>query len=239
MFSKKYIAFQLIRKGYFMVFLKKFKKRIFSRTVSFGLQRDMNEEFRASSAKIEIQIRPLRQENVSELLHTTRNTSINSRLIAHQQSMVNAYITICYVAVTTNKKPYFMQGLIGYKDNENLEKYNPGIFAPFNNEALLEGAYCNPDNRGMGFMPEAISLIVAEKAPEMDARWVNTFEGVDNILSLKGCYRLGFKPYLIRRDQWFLFHRIITFLSVSDFMNEIFTKSLMRTDIKPETAIKY
>lgn len=222
MSSKLYNAFQLIQNGHFTVFIKELRKRITSHSVSFGLQRDLEKEFHAPSANIDIEIRPLRKEDVADLLDTKNDPSINPRIIANQQNMVNANIPTCYVAVTTDNKPCYMQWLIGNNENEKIEKYFKGVFPPLKKqEALLEGAYSNPAYRGMRIMPMAMALI-AEKAADMNARWVNTFVDVTNIPSLKGCQRSGFVPYLLRKDRWFLFRRTITFHPVSEEMNEMF-----------------
>ena len=225
MSSKLHNAFNLIRNGHFMIFLNEIRKRIYSRSVSIGLQRDMNDEFEAPSAKIEFQIRPLKNEDVDFLLDTSSDTTINPRIIASQKSMVNANIQTCYVAVTSSDKPCFMQWLIGYDDKEELEKHSRGIFPPIKkHEALLEGAYCNPDYRGLGIMQAAISLIVAENAPEIDARKIITFIDITNIPSLKGLQRSGFEPYLMRKCQSFLFYNTISFYPVSDELCDFFYK---------------
>lgn len=232
MFSKFYNAFQLIRKGHFIVLFKEFRKRIYSRSISFGLQRDLNNEFLAPSAKIGIQVRPLRTEDVAELLNTD-DSSINPRIIANQKSMVNANIPTCYVAVTDDDKPCYMQWLIGNDDNQKIESHFKGVFPPLKeSEALLEGAYSNPEYRGLRIMPMAMSLI-AEKAAEINARWVNTFVDVTNIPSLKGCQRSGFKPFLLRKVQWFLFHQTITFHPITDAMIERFYE--VTDSSRPET----
>ncbi len=85
----------------------------------------------------------------------------------------------------------------------------------------MEGVYSNPAYRGLRIMPMAMALI-AEKASEINARWVNTFVDVTNIPSLKGCQRSGFKPYLLRKDRWFLFHQSTSFHPISDRMNKLF-----------------
>lgn len=222
MFSKIYNALQLIRKGHFIVLFEEFKKRMYSQSFSIGLQRDLENEFQASPAKIEIQVRPLSKEDVADLLGPTANTSINPRIIANQQSMVNANIPTCYVALTADNKPCYMQWLIGNEDNQIIENYFNGAFPSLNKqEALLEGAYNIPAYRGLRIMPMAMSLI-AEKAAEINARWVNTFVDITNISSLKGCQRSGFKPYLMRKDRCFLFHRTITFHPITDSMIERF-----------------
>lgn len=229
-----------------MVLLREFKKRIYSHSVSIGLQRDLNNEFQAPPAKINIEIRPLRKEDFAELLEPSTDPSVNPRIIAIQKRMVNANIPTCYVAVTTDSKPCYIQWLIGYDDNQKIENYFRGVFPPLKeSEALLEGAYSNPAFRGLRIMPMAMALI-AEKATEINARWVHTFVDITNIPSLKGCQRAGFKPYLLRKDRWFLFHRTITFHPISDAMNEIFyevtnsdryniQKQTLNTDVEPHT----
>lgn len=222
MSSKLFNAFQLIRKGHFIVVIEELRKRIYSHSISFGLQRDLKNEFEAPSAKIEIQIRPLRKEDTADLLDPAADPSINPRIIASQQSMVYANIPTCYVAVDADDKPCYMQWLIGYNENQETEKHFQGVFPPLKkSEALLEGAYSHPAYRGLRIMPRAMALI-AEKAVDMNARWVNTFVDVTNIASLKGCQRSGFKPFLLRKERWFLFRRTITFHPISESMNEMF-----------------
>jgi len=220
--SKIYNAFQLIGNGHFAVFFQELKKRIYSYSISFGLQRDLEVEFHAKPAKIEIEIRPLKVEDVPYLLDSSSASSINPRVIAGQQSIVNANIPTCYVAVTADDKPCYMQWLIGYNENQKIENHFKGIFPPLKkDEALLEGAYSHPAYRGLRIMPLAMALI-AEKAVAMDARWINTFVNVTNIPSLKGCQRSGFEPFLLRKERWFLFQRTITYHPVSENMNEKF-----------------
>lgn len=220
MSSKLYNAFQLIKKGHFNVLWNEFKKRINSHSVSFGLQRDLEKDFQTPSAKIQIRIRPLRKDDVSELLDTSKNPSVNPRIIANQLGIVNANIPTCYVAVTEDDKPCYMQWLIGHEDNQKIEDYFKGVFPPLKkHEALLEGAYSNPAYRGLRIMPRAMALI-AEKATDIDARWVNTFVDITNIPSLKGCQRSGFKPYILRKNWWFLFQQTVSFHPITDSMIE-------------------
>ncbi len=56
-------------------------------------------------------------------------------------------------------------------------------------------------------MPAAMAVI-AERAVELDARYVITFVHRDNVASLKGCERAGFAPYLIRRRTGYCFNLI-------------------------------
>lgn len=222
MSSKLNNAIQLIQKGHFAVLFKELGNRMYSHTVSIGLQRDLEIEFQAPAAKIEIEVRPLRAEDVAELLDPAKNPSVNPRILASQQSMVDANIPSCYVAVTEDNRPCYMQWLIGYNENQKIKKHFKGIFPALKEqEALLEGAYSNLDFRGLRIMPRAMALI-AEKAADINARWVNTFVDARNIPSLKGCQRSGFKPYLIRKDSWLLFRQTSSFHPVSEKMDNYF-----------------
>lgn len=224
MTSKLHNAFQLVVKGHFSVLFNEVRKRVYSKSISYGLQRDLNNDFQAPAAKIEIKIRPLEKEDLPKLLDTNNASSIDPRIITNQMGIVNANLPTCYVAVTVNNEPCYMQWLIGSDSNKEIKEHFNGVFPTLKeDEALLEGAFSNPSYRGLRIMPRAMALI-AEKARKINARKVNTFVDVTNIASLKGCERSGFKPYLLRKDKWFLFNRTITFHPLSDRMNEMFYK---------------
>lgn len=224
MSSKLYNAFQLIRKGHYAIVFEEFKRRMYSRSISIGLQRDLENEFLAPAAKVDIKIRPLKKKDLPDLLDTTGDPTVNPRIAASQQSLVNANIRSCYVAVTADDRPCYMQWLIGCRQNDRVQTYFKGIFPLIKSrEALLEGAYSNPDFRGQRIMPRAMALI-AEKAKEMNVRWVNTFVDASNIPSLKGCQRSGFQPYLIRKERWFFFRQTCSFHPVPGSMTDYFEK---------------
>jgi len=213
--SKKYFifsfknAYTLLRNGHFSFFYDEVKKRLYSTSFSYGLQRDLNKPFEAPLAKIKITIRPFNDEDTEKLLE--ESTMVNPRILASQRAIIDAKIPTCYVAVTTFDKPCYMQWLIGYKENEKIRSHFQDIFPPLKpQEALLEGAYGNPEFRGLRIMPAAMAQI-AEKASLIGARWVNTFVDVTNVASLKGCRRSGFDPYILRKDRWLLFHRTVSF----------------------------
>lgn len=219
-------AFQLIQKGYFRIFFKELKHRIYSKNLAFGLKRDLNEEFKTPSAKIDIKIRPLKPEDLPALLENTPENPVNPRIIANQQALVDANIPSCYVAVTEDEKPAYMQWLIGYKHRKLISKFFKGLFPELNkSEALLEGAYSNPSFRGLRIMPEAMSKI-AEKAVAIDARWVITFVDINNIPSLKGCKRSGFEPYILRECEWFLFRYTVSFHPLPSDLLEVYHQQM-------------
>lgn len=231
-------AFKLLFEGHFSVLYDELKKRVSSESFSFGLKRDLTEPFESPSAKINIHIRELVKSDLGVLLAETKTS--NPRVIAGQRALAEASIPTCYVAVTTNNIPCYMQWMIGSEDNERIEGYFQGVFPSLKpHEALLEAAYGNPDFRGLNIMPEAMSRI-AEKAALNHVRWVITFVGITNIPSLKGCLRSGFKPYILRKDNWFLFRRTTSFLPLSEEIAEEYHRNpadkaqLNRKSIQPQ-----
>lgn len=215
--SKKYFIFSfknaliLLRKGHFLVLCHEVRKRLYSKSYSIGLHRNLNNPFEAPLAKIDIHIRPLNEADAKILLAETKSAMVNPRILAYQRAIIKANIPTCYVAVTNKNEPCYMQWLIDNKDNDKIESHFQGIFPPLKpQEALLEGAYGNPEFRGLRIMPSAMAQI-AEKASLMNVRWVITFVDVSNIASLKGCRRSGFEPYVLRTERWLLFRRSVSF----------------------------
>ena len=79
-------------------------------------------------------------------------------------------------------------------------------------------------------MPAAMSKI-SEKAKDLNARWVLTFVAQDNIPSLKGCYKAGFKEYLLRSDKWFIhpFFRSLKFIPMQKDAGKAIISSVVIT----------
>jgi hypothetical protein len=210
-FTSLWNAYKLLRDGHYSVFYNEIKIRLYSESLSLGLQRDLNKPFEAPHAKIKINIRPFKEGDTEMLLGESESAMTNPKILASQRAILVKKIPQCYVAVTLNNKPCYMQWLIGYKENDKIRFHFQDLFPPLKpREALLEGAYCNPEFRGLGIMPAAMSQI-AENASLINARWVNTFVDVTNVASLKGCRRSGFEPYILRKNRWLLFHRTVSF----------------------------
>lgn len=204
-------AAQLVRGGRYSTLTAEIKRQFNSESLAFGLRRDLHTPFEAPRAKINISVRRLEARDLVSLLHATTNNPEELRGISDQQGIVGAKIPDCYVAVTDDDTPCYMQWLIGSQYDYKITDYFHGLFPSLTtNEALLEGAYTPPAFRGMGIMPAAMALIAA-RASSSNAHLVNTFVDINNIASLKGCRRAGFAPYILRRDKWFLFRRTITF----------------------------
>jgi hypothetical protein len=186
---------------------KGLRRRLYSDSMFLGLRRDLTVPFEAPPASVSLTVRPLRPGDEKALLDpnapSLSSEAIHERLI--RLRLLQASIPTCYVAVTSDDSPCYMQWLVGAKENGRLQDYFRGRFpqlAP--DQALLEGAFTPEPHRGKRIMPCAMAQI-AERAADLGARWVITFVGEHNIPSLKGCKRAGFLPFLVRNERWRLF----------------------------------
>ena len=184
-----------------------------STIVSLGLRRDLSVPFAAPDAKIPIAVRRLEPRDYSLLFDTTDAglTPEELTLRKARQELADEGIGRGYVAVTETDDPCYVQWLFDPAENDVIRIYFEGVFPPLRKgEALLEGAFTPEQHRGKGIMPAAMARI-AEKAADIDARFVITFVADDNIPSLKGCDRAGFKSYTRRVEQWTGIRRSLTF----------------------------
>jgi GNAT superfamily N-acetyltransferase len=198
---------QLLRSGEWEDLWKAGRAHLSSESKAFGLRRDLTVPFAAPDATIPITVRPIRESDIATLLEAGREELDGEaqRERAIRLRMIEAKLPTCYVAVTENDEPCYMQWLIGATDNERIrEIFGDRFPALKGDEMLLEGAFTLEAWRGKKIMAAAMARI-AERAVDHGARWVITFVGDGNIPSLKGCARAGFDPYIERTGVWRLF----------------------------------
>ena len=197
--------FDLIRRGELKFMINGISKRILSKTIAFGLKRDLNIPFPIPDAQMDITIRLFKEED---------RGYFSADL--HNHGLIEKDIPKCYVSITSDGKPCFRQWLIGSEHKTEIKEFWGPSF-PFlkDDEMLLEGGFTISSLRGKGIMPAGITRII-EKERREGMRWVITYVGIDNVASLKGIHRSGFSPYTLRIEKWILFKRTVTFKKVSE-----------------------
>ncbi len=209
-------GFNLIIKGRTSIFLKILNERLYSNKLSFGLKRDMRKAFTPPKAKIDIKVRRLEKQDVNRLLNLDGLTEEETRMVEVQRDLINVNFKNCYVAVTADDTPCYMQWILSPSENLDIHRYFGMIFPKLQEkEFLLEGAYMYPAFRGLKVMPHAMYRI-AEKASKMGADSVLTFVTINNIPSLKGCKSCGFYPYILRKEKWVLFRHYVSFEAIPE-----------------------
>ena len=189
------------------------RQRIRSDHEAYGFKRDLNLPHTAPEAAIEIDVRPICDKDVPRILGTGDEslTPEEKWERVRRLSLLEAGFGTCYVAVTSEDVPCYMQWLFSHEDNDFIQRYFHRCFPPLDDDtALLEGAFTPAAFRGKRIMSAAMAHI-AEQAGSVGARYVVTFVGVDNTASLKGCERAGFRIYTRRSQQWRLFRASVDF----------------------------
>ena len=185
----------VVRSGKFAKLARELVKRTFSNSESYLLRRDLTVPFQAAAARQPIEVRPIRDSDISAILGTRPG-----RLL-----ILKANIPTCYLATTASGEICYMQWLIGQNE---LERFRPFFDGELRNlrkdEVLLEFAYTFEQFRGQKIMPAAMAAI-AERGLLSGARYAVTYVQKDNIAALKGCAAAGFSPYMIRNERWRIF----------------------------------
>lgn len=208
--SKIQSAAELLRAGDWEDLWRAGRAQLRSERTALGLRRDLTVPFPAPEAAIPISIRPIQGRDVAMLLEAGKNELSGEarRERAIRIRMIEASLPTCYIAVTEQDEPCYMQWLIGAESSDVLTEIFGDRFprlAP--DEVLLEGAFTLEQWRGKGIMAAAMARI-AERGVERGAKTAITFVDSTNIPSLKGCKRAGFEPYIERIGTWRLFrHR--------------------------------
>lgn len=186
--------------------------RMRSDQTAYGLKRDLDVDHTAPEALIPIGVRLLRDTDVPHVLESSASLGLEEKWDRNQRlRLLESGAGTCYVAVTAEDLPCYVQWLFGAGDNAFLQDHFNGTFPVLDSDtALLEGAYTPTAFRGQRIMSAAMSLI-AERGRDLDARYVITFVGTDNVPSLKGCKRAGFDVYLERQVNWRMLRLTVTF----------------------------
>jgi hypothetical protein len=203
---------RLLSKGYWRFVLTKVSNRLYSSTKAFGLCRDLKQSFETPEAKIPLKIESNHNRQILELLVLDESLPPDSLWERYRRiRLLQSGLQTCYVALTEDGTPCYIQWLVPHTQSQTIRAFFGTEFPELAvGEALLEGAFIPEAFRGYRIMPCAMSM-VAEKGAEIPARYVITFVAADNIPSLKGCIRSGFKPYLLREDRWCFFRHTTQF----------------------------
>lgn len=185
----------------------RFKPALVSRTVRYGLRRDLTVPIEHVAAKIPISVRRMTAADLEILLPEDASALPPAdqmevqwrRIFVDKVGFAEGFVAID----ERDGQPAYMQWLFGHRQNDKVEQLG-GFPALGRDEALLESAYTPPSHRGLGIMSAAMALF-AEQAADVEARYVHTFVGVENIASLKGCRRAGFDPHLVHTRRFRLF----------------------------------
>lgn len=201
------IILKAIAQGKAGAILKECCRRFYSVDRFICLRRDLSTPYDPPEARIPITIRPLRDSDVKPLLEdydpSTDWEAIRLRL--RRKAFLETGIGRCYVAVTEDDVPIYMQWIIAPSDNDEMQLYFGEKFPRLKaDEGLLELAFSLEACRGKRVMQNAMAQI-ANMGRKFGAQYMITFVDEDAVPTIKGCQGAGFIPWMRRRDVWRFF----------------------------------
>jgi hypothetical protein len=202
------------------------RKRLYSRVVSIGVRRDL-EEYVAGDpardldavppAKIPIVVRKLEPGDDLSFLDDDPDLDPRSRQVrADQRWLMTGDLPTPWVALDSNGAVCFMSFLLRASDNAAIRARWGDLLPELQpDEAAVEGPYAGENMRGLGMMKDVLrQVLLAER--DDGVRYVLGFIGDANAPSLAVANYGGFDPYLKREESWLLFRRRIRFVPYED-----------------------
>jgi hypothetical protein len=226
-FHRIKIALFLLLHGHAPTLLHEVRNKIGSEEICYGFRRDLNIPVETPSAAIPVDLRFFQKNDIDGLFNLKGMGDGSKAVMDRLRRIVfiNAEIPSCYVGLTSDGSPCFMQWLIRPEANARVQSYFKGYFPPLNeDEVMLEGVFIPEKFRGMKIMPFAMSQI-AERGKTLGARWAVTYVQDFNLPSIRGVLQAGFRPFLLRRAKWRNFKRYLEFRPLDQNEVEAIEKS--------------
>jgi RimJ/RimL family protein N-acetyltransferase len=167
--------------------------RVSSEGVNFGLRCDLERLPRVKPAAIPLTLEP--REGPfggfdSELAATTGR---DYGRVLRRKRLHERGVRTMHVAIADGGAPVYVQWLITRPDQDLLAQYGSEFWPPLaEDEVLLEFAYTFTAFRGRGVMADAMSRLLSVGAA-LGARSALTYVRSDNVPSLRGCHKVGFR----------------------------------------------
>ena len=214
--SKVGFVINQIKEGEIKSVFKVILNRINSKQLAFGFKRDLNEESKAPRTFVKTTIRPFKNDDVEHFNMDTTNISLINQ------------IPTCYVATTKEDIPCIRLWLIDSSQNKKIKDFWGDTYPQLaEDEVLLESAFTIPKFRGLG-LHSAVMYQVAEKAKDSGANFAIAFTPISNINSLRSLTYASFKPYIIRKEKYFLFKKSVIYEEISPELMEYYNNSTNR-----------
>ncbi len=176
-----------------------------------GLRRGIEPPLEPRRPRYPLTVRPIDPQEQAAFTDPSgvEGQGVLLRLKARQ--LFEAGLETCYVAVTEDNVPVYIQYLVLPDQNDKLaEVFGGQIPQLTEDEALLEFAFTLDQYRALGVMPYAFAELAAE-ARRRGADRLVTWVSESNPNMLRYLERIGFVPFSIRTERYRLFRRTIRF----------------------------
>ena len=201
----------LLRARSFGVLVRLVRRWLWSDVTAFGLERPTDDPIPARRPRIELEIRPIKPGEETPFTRTPGATGDDTLVRVNARHLLESGLQTCYVGVTEDGDPCYMQYLVFPEQNDVLEEAFGGLIPELGTEdALLEFAFTLEAYRAAGVMPAVVAHL-GEEAKQRGARRLVTYIPEWNPHVLRFFRRIGFEPFATRRETYRLFRRRIRF----------------------------
>jgi hypothetical protein len=190
----------LVFQGGFRELFRVVRKRLWSRTVSFGLLAEVDGPLkRPHAARVPVAMEvhdPKTFTGFKEEL--PRVSGANAVEVSGRQEYCDGGVESLYVSFDESGSPIYAQWLVRRDGQKALHDIKGDLFPELGDgEALLEGAYTFVDARGRGAMADGMAQLLAHARDAGNTK-VYTYVAEGNVPSLRGCANVGFEPDHLR-----------------------------------------
>lgn len=204
---KVYYGILLIKHGGLTIFWHRLKRQIYSKTIFWGLERNLQTNSVHVPCRIEYSLRSASEEDMEEVLQKSKSGSQESvyELIQRKWFYESGFHD-CYVARTADSNELcYIQWLVSSADDHVVSRgFRSRLPRLREDEVLIENAFTFEKYRGKRIMPSVI-VELCEMARRKGFKRMLAYVAEDNIASLKGFERVGFNKFEEIREIRFLF----------------------------------
>jgi GNAT superfamily N-acetyltransferase len=201
----------LVSTGQFKVVFALLRRWLYSDATATGLARSLETPVAARAPRRTLSVRPIAPHEQEAFADTSDARGDAALVRINARHLFTTGIQTCYVAVTEDGTPVYMQYLIGPDQNGRLGDAFGELMPPLAaDEAMLEFAFSREQYRSVGAMPAVVPEL-AQKARDRGARRLVTWVPDRNQAVLRYFERIGFVRFAARKERYRLFRRTVRF----------------------------
>jgi hypothetical protein len=216
--SKLQIIKSLILNGYFGLIFREFRRRLYSDRYFLLLFREISLPDNIPEPKIHVTLRPMKPDDIHKLIYIDRKGMKDEDILERIRllQILNSGIQECHVAETDRGVLCHISWWINSSQNQIIKKFFGGRVLPLAaDEVLIEGSFTLETYQRLG-IHKWRRLQFFEKSLAAGATRVINYVRHDNLPSLKSCRSAGYKLFMIRKDQWRIFHHTFIFKAIPE-----------------------
>lgn len=174
--------------------------------VQIGLRKPVTPDADLRKTKLPLSVRRITAEDVAELLPADASglDRLEQSDIAMRRHLAEIAPECGYAVVDDrSSRVCYLQWFIGADRNDAIGQLE-GLLPLAEGEMMIEGAYVPPAYRGRTISFAAAGAAIAY-AESLGPKALITYVGEEHSVSMRGVYRLGFRPYMLHVRRHWLF----------------------------------